>query len=88
MGEEIIYHGNNYTDENKKQFRTLTFALNFRYGNDCVYIAYHYPYTFTRLMVRTAVELIGCVVASKLLLCLDYSVPRNDQSVENYLCQN
>lgn len=52
-GEEILYHGNNYTDGNEKQFRTLTFALNFQYGNDYVYIAYHYPYTFTRLMVRT-----------------------------------
>ncbi|KAK4872301.1 hypothetical protein RN001_016425 [Aquatica leii] len=51
-GEKIIYYGNNCTDENNTiQYRTLSFWVTFQYDNDYVYLAYHYPYTYTRLLM-------------------------------------
>ncbi|XP_031336827.1 cytosolic carboxypeptidase 3-like isoform X2 [Photinus pyralis] len=50
-GEHIVYHGNNYTDDGcSKQYRTLSFSITFQHSNDTVYLAYHYPYTYTRLL--------------------------------------
>ncbi|KAK5639103.1 hypothetical protein RI129_011595 [Pyrocoelia pectoralis] len=50
-GENIVYYGNNYTDIGcAKQYRTLSFCTTFKYSNDIIYLAYHYPYTYTRLL--------------------------------------
>lgn len=52
MGEKIVYYGNHYTNEDhSKQYRSLMFTLKFNYDDDKCYLAYHYPYTYTRLMV-------------------------------------
>ncbi|KAF2898397.1 hypothetical protein ILUMI_07777 [Ignelater luminosus] len=52
-GENVIYYGNNYTDENYiKQYRTLSFSIVFPHEDDQIYLAYHYPYTYTRLMTK------------------------------------
>lgn len=53
VGEKIVYYGNHYTNEDhSKQYRSLMFTVRFIYENDECYLAYHYPYTYTRLMVR------------------------------------
>ncbi|KAF5294808.1 hypothetical protein FQA39_LY00292 [Lamprigera yunnana] len=51
-GDKIIYYGNNYVDEHtKKQFRTLSFWITFPHDDDYAYLAYHYPYTYSRLLM-------------------------------------
>jgi len=49
-GDKISYYKNTY-GKKKKIFYTLTFNIQFNYDNDICYIAYHYPYTYTTLMV-------------------------------------
>ena len=51
VGEKIAYYKNIY-GKKKKLYYTLTFHLRFTFDNDVCYIAYHYPYTYTTLMVR------------------------------------
>lgn len=52
VGDRIVYYGNEYVnEENMKQCRTLSFNISFEYTNDYCYLAYHYPYTYSRLMV-------------------------------------
>ncbi len=36
--------------------QTASFTVSFPYSSDVCYLAYHYPYTYTRLMVREARE--------------------------------
>ena len=55
VGERISYYKNNY-GKKKKVYYTLTFHLRFNYENDVCYIAYHYPYTYTTLMVRKMIK--------------------------------
>lgn len=51
IGEKVSYYKNTY-GKKKKIFFTLTFNIRFSYGNDICYIAYHYPYSYTSLMVN------------------------------------
>jgi Cytosolic carboxypeptidase N-terminal domain len=63
-GTNIAYYRNNYKGHGfaKMQgeescrahwahFYTLTFTLKFDHDDDMVYVAYHYPYTYTTLQV-------------------------------------
>ena len=47
------YDGQGEEDGRKKQkaHYTLTFSLNFPYSGDICYLAYHYPYTYSMLVV-------------------------------------
>jgi len=50
-GEQICYYQNHHSRGKKEgNYFTLTFALTFQYENDVVYLAYGYPYTYTKLM--------------------------------------
>jgi hypothetical protein len=51
IGDKISYYKNTY-GKKKKIFYSLTFNIRFDYDNDICYIAYHYPYTYTTLMVN------------------------------------
>jgi len=62
VGEKISYYKNTY-GKKKKIFYTLTFNIHFTYENDVCYVAYHYPYTYTTLMVKS--EFFFVIVNSK-----------------------
>src|SRR5690242_4707934 len=51
IGDKVSYYKNTY-GKKKKIYYTLTFNIQFNYDNDVCYIAYHYPYTYTTLMVK------------------------------------
>lgn len=55
-GSDIFYYRNNYSDPIQQSaiYHTLSFSVRFPHSNDTCYIAYHYPYTYTRLMVSKA----------------------------------
>lgn len=36
-----------------KSYYTITFTVNFPHKDDVCYFAYHYPYTYSTLQVRT-----------------------------------
>ena len=38
----------------RKCYYTLTFAVTFPHNEDVCYLAYHYPYTYTTLMVTSS----------------------------------
>lgn len=74
-GYDICYHKNHFSRVPKTHdptrskrsaanacYYTATFTIVFPHAYDICYIAYHYPYTYTRLKVSFAVLL-------KLLLC-------------------
>jgi len=48
-GKNIVYIKNNYKNRLGKQHFTASFELEFPYAGDTCYLAYHYPYTYTRL---------------------------------------
>ncbi|KAJ3244942.1 hypothetical protein HK104_007999, partial [Borealophlyctis nickersoniae] len=63
-GEGVYYYKNRYTkpqqqtqqqnqpQQNQQQqqtYATLTFTLTFRFPDDTLHVAYHYPYTFSDL---------------------------------------
>jgi hypothetical protein len=59
VGENVVYLKNNYskgsdseTTESNVDFTysTLSFNLTFKTANDTCFIAYHYPYTFSKLL--------------------------------------
>ena len=65
-GTKITYYKNNFyydsdiesgkeRKEDERQHHccyTLSFSLSFPYSNDNCYVAYHFPYSFSMLMVR------------------------------------
>lgn len=53
-GTDICYYRNCYTSPGNKrrQYLTATFTITFQYSSDVVYIAYHYPYTYSQLLVN------------------------------------
>lgn len=54
-GSSICYFRNGYKCIGKKSiknYQTLSFTINFQHRGDVVYIAYHIPFTYTRLMVE------------------------------------
>ena len=71
-GSNITYYKNNYYfncpgeraergkgERQKKNYYTLTFTVSFPHSSDHCYIAYHYPYSYSMLMVRSVI----CAVA-------------------------
>ncbi|XP_031788913.1 cytosolic carboxypeptidase 1-like isoform X2 [Nasonia vitripennis] len=51
-GQDICYYQNNYCMQGqKKNYFTTSFTINFPHSEDICYIAYHYPYTYSQLMV-------------------------------------
>ena len=53
-GAHIVYYRNNIKNNQGRQHYTLSFDFMFPHGADTVYIAYHYPYTYTRLRAELA----------------------------------
>ncbi|XP_072038260.1 cytosolic carboxypeptidase 1-like [Amphiura filiformis] len=60
-GEDICYYKNHYArpsaataGKKGKNYYTTAFNLTFNHSNDIVYIAYHFPYTYTTLQVHLA----------------------------------
>ena len=58
-GTEICYYKNHFIRSTRttggvrgKSYYTASFTLNFKHDQDSVYLAYHYPYTYTMLQVR------------------------------------
>ena len=54
-GSSICYYKNTQprpSPGGKKAYHTQTFTLTFDVPGDVVYLAYHYPYTYTRLQTR------------------------------------
>lgn len=45
--------------ESGKCYYTLTFAVTFPHAEDVCYLAYHYPYTYTTLMVTSSLQPYG-----------------------------
>ena len=54
VGKDIIYFKNHFAKSIKEGDNHLTasFAFKFPHDNDICYFAYHFPYTYTTLMVR------------------------------------
>lgn len=48
-----------------KSYYTITFTVNFPHKDDVCYFAYHYPYTYSTLQVRT-----HYVILQPLLYCM------------------
>jgi len=49
VGSNIIYYRNNIKNRYSKSHYSLSFDVKFKHDADTVYMAYHYPYTYTRL---------------------------------------
>lgn len=51
-GQDICYYRNNYYMPGQtKNYFTTSFTINFPHTKDICYIAYHYPYTYSQLIV-------------------------------------
>uniref|UniRef100_A0A8D1N5H6 Cytosolic carboxypeptidase N-terminal domain-containing protein n=1 Tax=Sus scrofa TaxID=9823 RepID=A0A8D1N5H6_PIG len=62
-GYEICYYKNHYLQSaaitggaSGKYYYTLTFTITFPHDEDACYLAYHYPYTYTTLMVMPSLK--------------------------------
>nr|XP_021189773.1 cytosolic carboxypeptidase 1 isoform X11 [Helicoverpa armigera] len=55
-GSDICYYRNSYHYANQKNhnkcYLTVTFNIEFPHTNDVVYIAYHFPFTYSMMMTR------------------------------------
>ncbi|KAJ8735632.1 hypothetical protein PYW07_007252 [Mythimna separata] len=55
-GSDICYYRNSYHYANQKNhnkcYLTATFNIDFPHTNDVVYIAYHFPFTYSMMMTR------------------------------------
>ncbi|CAB3240917.1 unnamed protein product [Arctia plantaginis] len=55
-GTDICYYRNSYHYANQKNhnkcYLTVTFNIEFPHNNDVVYIAYHFPFTYSMMMTR------------------------------------
>jgi hypothetical protein len=68
VGEQICLYQNHYRRRaastsilecsDDVNYATLTFTLAFPTTNDECYLAYHYPYTYTHLQVRSVISII------------------------------
>ncbi|KAF5273517.1 hypothetical protein FQR65_LT17158 [Abscondita terminalis] len=48
---KVMYYNNYYINKSDNvEYRTLSFSVTFQYPLDFVYFAYHYPYTYSRLI--------------------------------------
>ena len=50
-GSNICYYKNCYTRTRTKSYFTASFQITFPHGEDICYLAYHFPYTYSTLMV-------------------------------------
>jgi len=53
-GSDIVYYKNNIKNRYSKTHYTLSFDMRFEHRDDSVFIAYHFPYTYTRLRAELA----------------------------------
>ncbi|XP_075216062.1 cytosolic carboxypeptidase 1-like isoform X2 [Lycorma delicatula] len=55
-GDDICYFKNSYycsgKSKKKKSFQTLSFSILFPHNLDVCYMAYHFPYTYSRLLLN------------------------------------
>lgn len=54
MGSDICYYRNSYQRPDCRRgrlYHTTTFSIKFPHSWDVCYVAYHFPYTFTQLLV-------------------------------------
>lgn len=47
----IFSSRNHYRQSSKAAYYTLTFSITFPHAGDTCYLAYHFPYTYSALMV-------------------------------------
>ncbi|CAM9248315.1 unnamed protein product, partial [Lampetra fluviatilis] len=66
-GTDVCYYKNNYRRPSRvtggvrgQSFFSLSLSLSFPHGGDVCYLAHHYPYTFTSLMVDLDTMLSAC----------------------------
>ncbi|XP_026274191.1 cytosolic carboxypeptidase 1-like isoform X1 [Frankliniella occidentalis] len=55
MGTDICYYRNSYQRPDGRRgrlYHTTTFSIKFPHSWDVCYIAYHYPYTYTQLLMQ------------------------------------
>ncbi|KAK4871843.1 hypothetical protein RN001_015967 [Aquatica leii] len=66
----VAYFSNNYTNKTDDiEYKTLSFSLTFPHSYDFVYFAYHYPYTYSRLI--HLLEPLPQLTSSKIYLKID-----------------
>lgn len=76
VGHDVCYYKNNYarsfaaSGSKGKSYYTGAFKIVFPYHNDTVYLAYHYPYTYTTLQVWNKKVLSHCELTSNSVSCL------------------
>lgn len=54
MGADVCYYRNSYQRPDGRRgrlYHTTTFSIKFPHPGDVCYVAYHYPYTYTQLLV-------------------------------------
>lgn len=55
VGSDVCYYRNSYQNPGGRGrcYLTTTFSVKFPHENDVCYFAYHFPYTYTQLMVSS-----------------------------------
>ena len=54
VGDDVCYFRNHFSKSSHidaRNYMTVTFSVAFPHDNDICYLAYHYPYTYSRLLV-------------------------------------
>ena len=51
VGSDILYFKNHFSRGTSSHHHTLSFTVEFQHSRDVCYLAYHFPYTYTRLLV-------------------------------------
>lgn len=64
-----------------KSYYTITFTVNFPHKDDVCYFAYHYPYTYSTLQVRT----LNCIMT--IILCCMYKCQIIEKNCFNFLSE-
>lgn len=72
-GDDVIYYKNHFAKsalaDDGDNFMTASFAVKFPHDDDVCYLAYHFPYTYSKLMVgETRVYLFAPVNINNILL--------------------
>ena len=63
IGSDICYYKNNFSKsitvcDDEPNFMTASFTVTFPHEGDICYFAYHYPYTYSKLLVSNIVQFI------------------------------
>lgn len=93
-GSRITYYKNNFihveaneeaksTRKDHKSYYTLTFSIDFPHCGDTCYLAYHYPYTYSMLLVRISETMHVYQVISVNTLCLQSDLDMLERSVDH-----